>query len=88
MDRFSAVASTVLMRLEGVADWLYGCSHRRTTFPITLRASAGAEGEQSTYVETYIVCLDCGRQFAYDWTRMRLAGQPTARHTSVPRLLP
>lgn len=20
----------------------------------------------------YVVCLDCGRQFAYDWSRMRV----------------
>jgi hypothetical protein len=25
--------------------------------------------------ETYVVCLDCGQQFAYDWENMRL-GKP------------
>jgi len=60
------MASVFHMRLLGLANWLYGCSHRRTTFPMTLRASAGG-------AETYIVCLECGRHFAYDWTNMRVA---------------
>jgi VWFA-related protein len=46
-------------RLAGILSWLYGCSHRRKSFPITLGA------------ETYIVCQDCGSRFAYDWSRMR-----------------
>ena len=54
-----------------VADWLYGCSHRRTTFPITLRPDPDKNGQQSMRTETYIVCLQCGRHLAYDWTAMR-----------------
>ena len=33
MHRFQIVANTVRVRLVGFADWLYGCSHRRTTLP-------------------------------------------------------
>lgn len=73
------MASVFRTRLFGLADWLYGCSHRRTTFPRTLRASASAGGQQHTEPETYIVCLECGRHFAYDWTRMRVARQRIAR---------
>ena len=47
------------MRLMNLAAWLWGCSHRRTTLPMTHDD------------ETYVVCLECGRQFAYDWARMR-----------------
>jgi len=32
-----------------------------------------ASGENQN--ETYVVCLDCGTQFAYDWENMRL-GKP------------
>jgi len=72
------MASVFRKRLFGLADWLYGCSHRRTTFPRTLRASASAGGQQGTEAETYIVCLECGRHFAYDWTKMRATRKRTA----------
>jgi hypothetical protein len=61
-----------MMHLAGLADWLHGCSHRRTTFPITLRTSASDDRRQSAQSETYIVCLACGRHFAYDWSTMRI----------------
>ncbi len=72
MGFFEVVANTVSVRLVVVADWLLGCSHRKTTFPITLRAGAKADGQQSTQAETYVACLQCGRHFAYDWTTMRI----------------
>jgi hypothetical protein len=49
-------------------DWCCGCAHRRKTFPMTLRSRGLA-------AETYVVCLDCGGHFAYDWSRMRIAGR-------------
>jgi hypothetical protein len=61
--------------LSGLAEWLYGCPHRRTSFPITLRAGAGADGRRSAQSETYIVCLACGHHFAYDWSTMRVNPQ-------------
>ena len=43
---------------------LFGCTHRKTTFPLTpLKGSPG---------ETYVVCLDCGSEFGYDWQEMRI----------------
>jgi hypothetical protein len=42
----------------------------KTTFPITLRANVSAEAQQSPQPETYVVCLECGHHFAYDWTTM------------------
>jgi hypothetical protein len=51
-------------------DVLFGCLHKRTTFPISKRGTPrpGAAGRSGTYV----VCLDCGKEFAYDWQRMRI----------------
>jgi hypothetical protein len=57
--------------LVALADRLFACSHSRTSFPITLRT-----GTQK--VETYVVCLECARHFAYDWTAMRITGEPAA----------
>jgi hypothetical protein len=78
MDRFNVVANMVQVAFVGLADWLYGCSHRRTTFPITLRAGLSVDGQQSTQAETYVVCVECGRHFAYDWTTMHITKQRPA----------
>jgi hypothetical protein len=51
MDRYKDVANTVRARLVGFPDWLRGCSHSRTTFPITLRTGARVDGPQSTPAE-------------------------------------
>ena len=46
---------------------LFGCAHARCTFPITATKSA-----ENRHAKTYIVCLDCGREFPYDWERMKV----------------
>src|ERR1700730_17880028 len=56
--------------LGSIFESLFGCSHRRLTRPITPVSKPGVPSG-----ETYVVCLDCGKQFAYDWNRMRL-GKP------------
>jgi hypothetical protein len=50
--------------LSSVIDSLFGCSHRRTTFPITPK-------RPSVWPGAYVTCLDCGKEFAYNWTEMR-----------------
>jgi hypothetical protein len=60
------VANVACASFARLADWLYGCSHDRTTFPITLRSDPGSPAE------TYIVCLQCGRHLDYNWTAMHL----------------
>lgn len=61
------------MQIMAVVDWLFGCSHRRTTFPRTSRVAAGAG--QAAKAETYVACLQCGRQIPYDWSSMRIGGR-------------
>jgi len=54
-------------------DNIFGCSHNRTTFPLTpSRRSKLPEGARRG---TYIVCLDCGKEFDYSWKEMRI-GRP------------
>ena len=60
-----------------VMDVVFGCRHSRYSFPITIRAgSRRAKGASRT--GTYVVCLDCGREFNYDWQEMRVS-EETAR---------
>jgi hypothetical protein len=78
-DRFSVVTNIISSHLVGLLNCLCGCSHRRATFPITLRARVTVDGQQNTQAETYIVCVECGRQFAYDRATMRIAKRPALR---------
>ncbi|HLK48512.1 MAG TPA: hypothetical protein VKT49_10275 [Bryobacteraceae bacterium] len=54
----------------------FGCSHQRTTFPLTPKPGSAA-------VETYITCLDCGKEFLYDWGEMR-RGKAAAPEQKAP----
>src|SRR6266849_10199227 len=57
--------------LNSVIERLFGCSHRRTTFPMTPK-------RPSVRVGAYVTCLDCGKEFAYNWNEMRLEDEPVA----------
>ena len=53
-----------------IFDALFGCWHKRMSFPITKRGQARPTVASET--GTYVVCLDCGKEFAYDWQQMRV----------------
>ena len=53
--------------IETVLNLLFHCGHRHLTRPFTpIRKQGVPQGE------TYVVCLDCTKQFAYDWKEMRI----------------
>ena len=53
-------------------DVMFGCRHSRYSFPLTIRA--GSRRAHAGHTGTYVVCLDCGREFNYDWQEMHIAG--------------
>jgi hypothetical protein len=55
-----------------VFDMLFGCWHRNYTFPITAKKDASTRSHVPHITGTYVVCLDCGREFPYDWERMKV----------------
>jgi hypothetical protein len=61
-------------------DAIFGCRHSRYSFPVTLRGKhrrppAGA------LTGTYVACLNCGKEFPYDWQEMRVITSPAeSRH--------
>ncbi len=62
-------------------DLVFGCSHRRCSFPITVKSKI-QRGPVASITGTYVVCLDCGKEFPYDWEEMKLVrGRP---ETSLP----
>lgn len=66
--------------LQSIVNVFFGCAHRRTTFPLTPgRKHAPGPVRHGTYV----VCLDCGKEFAYDWHGMRLGSAVAPRITAA-----
>lgn len=58
-------------------DFLLGCAHKRTSFPITIRKRPrAAELPADQTNETYIVCLECGKKFPYSWEKMKIQPAP------------
>ena len=50
-----------------------GCSHRSTTFPLTpIRNARGLFASCPMGSRTYVVCLECGKEFPYNWSEMRI----------------
>lgn len=60
----------------------FGCFHKKTTLPMTL-SQCGVNGEISQ--RTYVTCLTCGEELAYNWDKMRMEGRSTRE---VPPRLP
>jgi len=54
----------------------FGCLHPRYSFPITIRSGARRTAA-SALTGTYVVCLDCGRELAYDWQEMKVVSDPS-----------
>lgn len=63
--------------MSRLLDVLFGCSHKSLSFPITRRRAQNSAAA-GTIVGTYVVCLDCGKEFAYDWQRMKRVDSPVA----------
>ena len=68
--------------LENVIRFLFRCPHRRLTLPRTPASKTGGPSGQP-----YVVCLDCGGEFAYDWEEMRMGAriEPPAESGAVGR---
>lgn len=55
-------------------DLFFGCCHKRYSFPITPKP--GQRRGAAALTGTYVVCLDCGKEFPYDWQEMRVVTHP------------
>ena len=53
--------------IDNLLNLLFRCSHHRLTRPVAPVTKAGQPPSQS-----YVVCLDCGKQFEYDINEMRM----------------
>lgn len=68
--------------IDSVLNLLFRCRHRRLTRPLAPITKAGQPHSRS-----YVVCLDCGKQFEYDVNEMRM-GKPIDRSHAIGVLRP
>jgi RNase P subunit RPR2 len=66
-----------------IFDLVFGCSHQRCSFPITVR-SARHRTVAASLTGTYVVCLDCGKEYPYDWKEMKVIRKGGASAVAVP----
>ncbi len=62
-----------------LSNLMFGCMHRNTTFPISRRSRRGEVKKH----DTYVVCLDCGKEFPYSWEEMRIVKQEAPTQPAV-----
>jgi hypothetical protein len=66
-----------LNMLEKVFN-LFGCRHTRLSVPFSMETARQNQAhldwseELPTGCSHYVVCLDCGRRFGYDWSEMKV----------------
>jgi RNA polymerase subunit RPABC4/transcription elongation factor Spt4 len=66
-------------------DALFGCWHSEYSFPITVRAGQ-RRSKAAAVTGTYVVCLNCGKEFAYDWQEMKVITSPERHRERLAEL--
>jgi len=56
--------------LAKVFDAVFGCRHSQYSFPMTIRGARRNSAAATT--GTYVVCMECGKEMAYDWQNMKV----------------
>jgi len=72
--------------ISKLMDAMFGCHHARYSFTITVRAGS-RRSPTAQITGTYVACLDCGKEFSYDWHEMKVVGSQTkeAAHSLVTK---
>ena len=66
-------------------DAVFGCRHSHYSFPVTVRRAA-RRPQAAALTGTYVVCLDCGKEFPYDWQEMRVITSPAEQRAHLAQL--
>jgi DNA-directed RNA polymerase subunit RPC12/RpoP len=67
---------------DSTINSLFGCGHKRITFPRTpARDTQHSTGQRHG---TYVVCLECGQEFQYDWRQMTIGDPIPIRPYAAP----
>lgn len=66
-------------------DAFFGCGHSHCSFPISVRpGSRRSRSAAASLTGTYVVCLDCGKEFPYDWQEMKVITSTDSRNPVRP----
>lgn len=68
-------------------DAFFGCKHSRYSFPISVRP-ASRRSSATRLTGTYVACLDCGKEFPYDWREMKVIHSQAEQRHYVASLAP
>jgi len=68
-----------------IFDAFFGCKHAHYSFPISVRP-ASRRSSAMKLTGTYVACLDCGREFPYDWREMKVIDSPAEQRHYVASL--
>lgn len=63
-------------------ETLFGCWHSHLSFPITAKSGV-RRNPAASLTGTYVVCLECGKEFAYDWREMKIVSLTSRSKASV-----
>jgi hypothetical protein len=69
--------------IQSILNTLFGCAHQRTTFPLTPLRKNGGFPVPTHRNGAYVVCLDCGKEFSYDWKEMRVGDAVSVMSSSA-----
>jgi len=73
--------------MANLFDAFFGCGHSNYTFPITVRPGS-RRNSAAALTGTYVACLDCGKEFPYDWQEMKVVTASAAERNRVRSLAP
>jgi len=68
-----------------LVEAFFGCRHSRYSFPVTVRRQM-RRPQAAALTGTYVACLDCGKEFPYDWQQMKVITSPERHRERVAEL--
>ncbi len=66
-------------------DSFFGCKHSHYSFPISVRP-VSRRNPAAKLTGTYVACLDCGKEYPYDWQEMRVITSSAAQRSYTASL--
>lgn len=71
--------------IDALIEFLFGCRHSRYSFPVTIRRAV-RRPQAAALTGTYVACLECGKEFPYDWNEMKVITSPERHRERLAEL--
>lgn len=73
LQLLSTLAASGRVRLVDWMNWALGCSHRHTSFPLSVRSGGLHGGQPAAPPQVFVVCLSCGMRLSHTGPRRATA---------------